>query len=108
MYGYAGVRWRKFMNHYDAIPNSILILNLAAERYLNTPGETSEDELVRIAHQIHEGTIELRKVRKKGIIEKTYRKFVDFYPTSLLIFVPLVLVIMSVSVSTTPDKQKKN
>ena len=86
----------------------ILVLNLAEDRFQNIAGDTSHEVLLRVAHEIHENTIDLRTARKKGFIERTMKKFMDYYPTSLLALVPFVLTIMSLVVSTVPEKAKKH
>ena len=103
-----GVKWRKFMSLYDAKPNTILILHLIDDAHITLSGkEASLDNLNEIAHRIHDDTLLLNKAVPRGFFAKTWRKLVDYFPASLLCFVPIVMIIMSFTVSTRADKEKK-
>ena len=103
-----GVKWRKFMAQYDTKPNMILILHLIDDTYVTLPGaEASLDSLSEIAHRIHDDTLLMNKATGKGFFEKTWRKLVDYFPASLLCLVPIVMMIMSCTVSARADKEKK-
>lgn len=71
-------------------------------------GDTTIDVLTRLAHDIYEEKLEFQTARKKNFFERTYRKFADYYPASLLCFVPVVLIVMSCMVSVNPRKEKKH
>ena len=103
-----GVKWRKFMSLYDAKPNTILILHLIDDAHITlSDKEASLDNLNEIAHRIHDDTLLLNKAVPRGFFAKTWRKLVDYFPASLLCFVPIVMIIMSFTVSTRADKEKK-
>jgi len=103
-----GVKWRKFLAHYNTKPQMILVLHLVDDAYITLPSsETSLDTLNEIAHRIHDGTLDMAKAVKKSFFEKLWRKLVDYFPASLLCLVPFGMIIMSFTVSTRADKEKK-
>jgi hypothetical protein len=100
-----GVKWRKFLSHYNTKTNMILILNLTSDTYRVYDADISLEELHKLSYEISNDSLELIKAKEKGFLEKVTNKLNDYYPWSLLCLLPFVLIICSYSINV-PKKIK--
>jgi hypothetical protein len=101
------IRYRKRMRHYNAMPGSILILDPEPDQYLTVKGNISVTDLLNLANAINNDTLQLLQATPKSFLEKTWEKFVHYFPLSLIIcLLPIILVIAASSVKI--PKKKKN
>lgn len=95
------------MRHYNAMPGNILILDPEPDQYLIVKGDISEADLLNLANSINNDSLQLLQATPKTFLDKTWDKFVHYYPLSLIIcLLPIVLVVAASAVKI--PKKKKN
>ena len=95
------------MRHYNAKPGNVLILDPEPDQYLIVKGDISETDLINLANSINNDSLQLLQATPKTFLDKTWDKFVHYYPLSLIIcLLPIVLVVAAFAVKI--PKKKKN
>lgn len=100
-----GIKWKKFMAHYNTVVNSILCLHSIEDTYINLKATITHEELLEIGNQIATNTLELQLAIQKSFLQKLWGKLVEFYPTSLLCVVPFILLALSFFIPTEAKKE---
>ena len=95
------------MRHYNAIPGDILILDPEPDQYLTVKGTMSVTDLLDLANAIHNDSLQLIQALPKSFLEKTWDKFVHYYPLSLIICILPIVLVVAASAVRIPNKERK-
>jgi thiol-disulfide isomerase/thioredoxin len=111
-----GLKWRKFFKQYGvrALP-SILYLDLSKELYSvipvypPSPMEIIQDykKVMDSAHELFaQNILQMNQHKKLNIFDKIWNKFQQYFPWSLLSFIPVILLITSYYMPRPDSKHK--
>lgn len=102
-----GVQWKGFVKQYEAKVPALLLLDVAKEKYHTTlcDKDFSADSIASILAGLTSGNVTMKATPSKGFFQDIKKKLVDYYPYSLLCFLPMVLIIVSMLLYY-PDESK--
>ena len=99
-----GVQWKAFVKQYEAKVPALLLLDWASggggkETFHTTLCDEAagfgQASITTILTGIKDGSISMKTVPSKGIVDDLQKKFMDYAPYSFLCIIPVVLLVVS-------------